>query len=869
MPRPIGRGQRYMPGVDGLRAIAVAAVVLFHEDVSWLPGGLLGVGIFFTLSGYLITDLLLDHRNPTGGLPLRTFWLRRARRLLPALFVMLAVVLLWVAIGDRAQLGDVRSAALSAALYVNNWWQIAHHVSYFARFGPPSPLDNLWSLAVEEQFYLVWPWLLLGGLVLTARRARLRAGGGADDDERQVGPSPDAQRHEAGSAGAGSIGAGSIGDGQPATVIPQLASLATPLEGPPGALRALVRATLASARLRLQTAAPRPEGTPLGTTGSGVPPSTAGTGAAPGGDGRPELRPRQWLDGRGLLLLGTLVLAVASVVEMAALAHPSLNPTRVYDGTDTRAFELLFGAALAMVWPSTRLPELGHRTVLAIDAAGVVGLATIAVLLARTSEYSIFLYRGGFVLLTAATLLVLVAVTHPATRLSRVLGWGPLRTIGLISYGIYLWHYPIIILTTPAGAHGTNPLRATLQVAATVVVAALSWRFVETPIRGGALGRLWHRAQARLRRATPLPARTWVVTGTGALAVAAACATVAGALPAAPAGTLAAASVDRASPDPRGLAPVRSIHRVNPPRAGQRSPSSGSAATRTVGAAAPPRTSCTAVAHLGDSTSESLVSDAYLPTDEQLPAQYARVGVTTVALEIVGGTSIVETLPGDQNGYELAQGLLAQGFKGCWVIALGTNDAADIAVGSRVDAAQRIQRMMDLIGDQPVLWVNTITLVQSGPYAESNMAAWDQALVQACPAYPTMRVYNWAAVAQPSWFISDGIHYTSAGSAARAADIANALAAAFPAGAPPPGSSTSTGSSGGRTTARSSGRTTAGGSGTNGRSQQTRTSSAGAGGGTSRRSSGGGRSAGSGGSRRPGSSHGSTGTAAAPSCVVN
>lgn len=181
------------------------------------------------------------------------------------------------------------------------------------------------------------------------------------------------------------------------------------------------------------------------------------------------------------------------------------------------------------------------------------------------------------------------------------------------------------------------------------------------------------------------------------------------------------------------------------------------------------------------------MSNAYLPTDQQLPAQYARVGVGTVALEIVGGTSIVETLPGDENGYQLAEGLLAKGFHGCWVIALGTNDAADIAVGSNVGAAQRIARMMTLIGNQPVMWVNTITLLSSGPYAEANMAAWDQALVQACPAFPTMRVYDWAAVAQPGWFISDGIHYSSAGSAARAADIADALAAAFPAGQPLPG----------------------------------------------------------------------------------
>jgi hypothetical protein len=201
------------------------------------------------------------------------------------------------------------------------------------------------------------------------------------------------------------------------------------------------------------------------------------------------------------------------------------------------------------------------------------------------------------------------------------------------------------------------------------------------------------------------------------------------------------------------------------------------------------RTSCSQVAHLGDSTSESLISAEYLPDPAQrLGAEYSKVGVSRSLMEIVGANSIVETLPGDQNGYQIAQSLVAQGYHGCWVIALGTNDTADVYVGSNVGLAQRIQRMMSVIGNQPVLWVNVKTLLSSGPYSESDMQEWDNALLAACPSYPNMRVFNWAAMAQPQWFISDGIHYTSAGSAARAAAIADALATAFPAG-------TSTGSS--------------------------------------------------------------------------
>ena len=160
MPEPIKHSSRYMPGLDGLRTVAVAAVIAYHLGLGWAPGGLLGVGVFFTLSGYLITDLLLAAWDK-GAMGLSEFWLRRARRLLPALYVMLAVVVIWVAIARGSEIGDVRGQTLSALLYVNNWWQINQHISYFQLFGPPSPLSHLWSLAVEEQFYLIWPWSLI------------------------------------------------------------------------------------------------------------------------------------------------------------------------------------------------------------------------------------------------------------------------------------------------------------------------------------------------------------------------------------------------------------------------------------------------------------------------------------------------------------------------------------------------------------------------------------------------------------------------------------------------------------------------------------------------------------------------------------
>ena len=201
----------------------------------------------------------------------------------------------------------------------------------------------------------------------------------------------------------------------------------------------------------------------------------------------------------------------------------------------------------------------------------------------------------------------------------------------------------------------------------------------------------------------------------------------------------------------------------------------------------PLRTSCKSVVHIGDSTSEGLISADYLPDPKQrIPAQYARVGATTQHMEITGATSIVETLPGGLNAQKVARELVQGGYKGCWVIALGTNDTADVYVGSSVSLKERVKEMMSVIGNQPVLWVNAKSLLSNGPYSESDMQKWNDALYDACPTHPNMHVYDWASVAKDSWFIPDGIHYYSDGYAARAHMIANALADAFPADGPEP-----------------------------------------------------------------------------------
>jgi peptidoglycan/LPS O-acetylase OafA/YrhL len=671
MPEPVSDSQRYLPGLDGLRALAVGAVVAYHMDLGWAQGGLLGVGVFFTLSGYLITDLLLGQYERTGGLQLVDFWLRRARRLLPALFVMLTVVLAWVTLLDRSLLPAVRGAVGASAVYVTNWWLIAQHSSYFAQFAPPSPLGHLWSLAVEEQFYLIWPWLLWIGL------RWMRTGAGSYK--------------------------------------------------------------------RLAAA--------------------------------------------------SLLLAAVSAVAMALLYRPGYDPTRVYDGTDTRACALLIGAALAFVWPSTRLPvRVDRRTRWILDGAGVAGLAVFAVLVWRTSEYSAFLYRGGLVLLSFATALMVAAAASPASRFGRILGGESLRWLGVRSYGIYLWHFPIIVLTTPA-AGGDTPSRRVLQLAAIIGCAALSWRYVEEPIRHGALSKWWAQRrrngwrlgalgrQARIAVAASVPVLVLASCGMSGIVQ------PGSAVPTPVTQPAAALAAVGASPQPQRIAaasaqPQRiaaaSAQPQRIPAASPR-PEHTAASPSDRPAPDPDRTSCRSVVHIGDSTSDGLISPEYLPDPrDRIDARYAQVGVTTFVPEISGARSIVETYQGYPNAYTVAQQLIQQGYHGCWVLALGTNDTADVAVGSPVGLAARIKEMMSLIGNQPVMWVNVRSLLAYGPYSERDMLLWDEALLQACASYPNMRIYDWAAVVQDSWFISDGIHFTSAGYAARAYLIARALAAAFP-----------------------------------------------------------------------------------------
>ena len=199
-------------------------------------------------------------------------------------------------------------------------------------------------------------------------------------------------------------------------------------------------------------------------------------------------------------------------------------------------------------------------------------------------------------------------------------------------------------------------------------------------------------------------------------------------------------------------------------------------------------TSCTSVAHVGDSTSVGLINPDVLPDpDTRVDARYKAVGVETVKLEINGGTSVVETAePGQKNAFEVTTDLLNSGYKGCWVFALGTNETADVVVGSNVGLRERIDKMMNAVGnEQPVMWLTTKTLVVAGPYADTEMVKWNNELTSACGRYPKMRIFDWRSVVQNKWFQDDEIHFTTEGYTYRAQGIAQALADAFPAGQQP------------------------------------------------------------------------------------
>ena len=371
---------RHLPALNGLRGIAVIGVVAYHLQIGWAKGGYLGVDLFFVLSGFLITTLLLEEWTGTGRVNLAAFWGRRARRLLPALFLVVAALALYLicnalfggpGANGLIDLSGLRGDAIATLLYVNNWHQIYAHQSYFAQFSAPSPLQHTWSLAIEEQFYLIWPLLLLV-LLRYGRRGWRRVG---------------------------------------VTV--------------------------------------------------------------------------------------TVALGVGSSVLMAALFHPGVDPSRIYYGTDTRLFDLMAGATIAFLAASRHQPnERARRTLHWAGPAAAVVLGVFWVKAGTPGGLPTnLMFEGGFLLCAALAALVVAdaRLVEPGT-FARGLAWRPLHFVGTISYGIYLWHWPVIVYLTAARTGlSTWPLNL-FRIAVTLAVSTASYYLVERPVRlarlrGGA--RIW------------------------------------------------------------------------------------------------------------------------------------------------------------------------------------------------------------------------------------------------------------------------------------------------------------------------------------------------------------------------------------------
>ena len=354
---------KYLPSIDSLRALAVLAVIIYHVDVNYLPGGFLGVDLFFVLSGYLISSLIIKEFRKTGTVNLYNFYIRRARRLLPAVYFMITVGLVVMVLFNEVLLRKSHLDAIFGYIYSSNWWYIFHKLDYFDSFGAQSPFKHLWSLAIEEQFYMIFPLLFL--LVNGKKKSK---------------------------------------------------------------------------------------------------------------DGTYKLNKN-------------FLYVVLGLILVSLIAHILLfdinNISRIYFGTDTRAFSLLVGVVGAILYPMERLhSKVTPQQNMIYSILSLVSIAGLITVMIYTSEYNTWLYRGGFLLVAILGLIVIISSGKQHTLMSKLLSFKPIVFIGKISYSLYLWHFPVLVLTTPVSEIGNpNIFFVILRIILTFVLAIMSYVFVETPIR--------------------------------------------------------------------------------------------------------------------------------------------------------------------------------------------------------------------------------------------------------------------------------------------------------------------------------------------------------------------------------------------------
>ena len=590
-PAISGSRWRYIPGFDGIRAIAVVGVLVYHSGVTLFPGGFLGVDVFFVLSGFLITSLLLEQLESRGTVSFRCFYAGRARRLLPPLAVLLLLCSVLVLTVARDAAAQFREHAVAAFFYVTNWAFIAQDQSYFEAMGRPALLQHLWSLAVEEQFYLLWPLMLYGLYRWSGRYA---------------------------------VGVAAFA----------------------GALASTVLMT-------------------------------------------------SW----------------AVFADMPASADAS----RLYFGTDTHCMGLLLGAAVATVWRPTRLSEhLGPAQRTGLNVIGWLGVAGILAAFVLVREDSVWLYRGGFLVVAVVSVAAVAMAAHPAISFGGILGREPLRYLGRRSYGLYLYHWPIFLVLRPGVDLPFDGIPViVVRLGLTLVVAELSYRFVEMPIRRRGLERTWRAwtERGRLRA---------VALATATLGVAAAVVTV------------AAASV-ASVPAPRDVLAGRTA--VGQDRTAK---SAAQRAAELDGEQNPgpdpmiaPDYSDQYVTAIGD----SVMLGAASGLSRRLPY----VGIDAeVSRDWPGVAEAIAT--------RRSWGTLGESV----VIHTGTNGPAD---------PDGIASILRSLRDRDVVVLVTV-----------NTPHWwmtdsNRVLNDAAQRWPNVRLADWAAVSRghPEYFVADGTHLTSAG----------------------------------------------------------------------------------------------------------
>ena len=623
VPWTLDKGKRkgemgYLPGLDGVRALAVIGVLLYHADLTWMKGGFLGVDVFFVLSGFLITTLILEEFDRSGRVDFAKFYLGRARRLLPALVLMLAAVAVAAAFVYRDVASQVRADTLASIFYVNNWWYILNDQSYFEFIGRPPLLKHLWSLAVEEQFYLIWPAV---AFLIVSRFAR----------------------------------------------------------------KGLRRAAFV------------------------------------------------------LALLSTAWMVWLSVAN----GYPDFaDPSRAYFGTDSHAMGLLIGAALATAWRPGRLKAtLSPGGVAIITAAGIAALLGVLYFFCFVGEFTPWLYRGGFLLLAGVVALLIAGATHPASPLGGWMGTQPFRYIGQRSYGLYLWHWPIFMLTRPVlDIPLDGPALFALRMALTFGIAELSFRFVEMPIRRGAIDRwvkAWRDSKGQER---PRRTRSGVLAlGTAMLAVVIVGATLAAApAPSATAGL--APDVAQAIGITDGGPTEVSLTDPDPVPATVTASDAASAS-----ASGQPAASASAAPAVGKNGNLSAIGDSVM------------LGARTTLKDTIPGTRVdaaVSRFPGAFIG-RLKKYVAKDALADVVVLHPGTNGVLPESM---------MREMLDILEDTPRVVVVNDNMPRT--WRDPNNEAIDAVV----PDYPNAVLADWYAASKdhPEYFVSDGVHLTAKGARAYA-----------------------------------------------------------------------------------------------------